>query len=231
IELDDNVAEGVMAVATEPRVTLKGTLAADALDLSPYLSSFEVLRSNDRDWSRGPIAIDNLSNFDLDLRLSAARVNIVTTRLGRTGVAVNLRDGRLTLAIGEAQAYGGVLKGAFILAKTEVGADVRTQLQFTDVELESCLGDLFGISKLEGKGNLSLSVEASGDSVLAMTHTVGGTAELNARQGAIAGFNVEQLLKRLEQRPLSIGGDFRRGRTPFDKLTVTLRIVQGVATV
>ena len=37
IELDGNAAEGVLAVATEPRVTLKGTLAADTLDLSPYV--------------------------------------------------------------------------------------------------------------------------------------------------------------------------------------------------
>ena len=231
IELDGNVAEGVMAVATEPRVTLKGTLAADSLDLSPYVSTFEVLRSNDRDWSRGPIATDNLSNFDLDLRLSAARVSVATARLGRTGVAINLRDGRLTLAIGEAQAYGGVLKGAFILSNTEPGADVKTQLQFTDVDLESCLGDLFGIRKLEGKGNLSLSVEAAGDSVLALTRTLAGTAELTARQGAIAGFNVEQLLKRLEQRPLSIGGDFRRGRTPFEKMSATAKIVHGMASI
>jgi len=229
MELDGNVAEGVMAVATEPRVTLKGTLAAESLDLSPYLSTFEVLRSGDRDWSRGSIAIDNLSNFDLDLRLSAARVSVVTARLGRTGVAVNLRDGRLTLAIGEAQAYGGLLKGAFILSKTGAGADVKTQLQFTDVQLESCLGELFGIRKLEGKGNLSISVEAAGDSVLALTRTLAGTADLTARQGAIAGFNVEQLLKRLEQRPLSIGSDFRRGRTPFDKLTATAKIAQGMA--
>jgi len=229
MELDGNVAEGVMAVATEPRVTLKGTLAAEQLDLTPYVSTFEVLRSNDRDWSRGPIAIDNLANFDLDLRLSAARVNVVSARLGRTGVAVNLRDGRLTLAIGEAQAYAGVLKGAFILAKAAAGADVKTQLQFTDVDLESCLGELFGIRKLEGKGNLSLSVEASGDTVLALTRTLSGTADLTARQGAIMGFNVEQLLKRLEQRPLSIGSDFRRGRTPFDRLAATAKIAQGVA--
>jgi len=229
MELDGNVAEGVMAVATEPRVTLKGTVAAESLDLSPYLSTFEVLRSGDRDWSRGSIAIDNLSNFDLDLRLSAARVSVVTARLGRTGVAVNLRDGRLTLAIGEAQAYGGLLKGAFILSKTGAGADVKTQLQFTDVELESCLGELFGIRKLEGKGSLSISLEAAGDSVLALTRTLAGTADLTARQGAIAGFNVEQLLKRLEQRPLSIGSDFRRGRTPFDKLTATAKIAQGMA--
>ena len=229
IELDDNVAEGVLAVATEPRVTLKGTLAAEALDLTPYVSTFEVLRSNDRDWSRGPIALDNLSNFDLDLRLSAAKVSIVSARLGRTGVAVNLRDGRLTLAIGEAQAYGGLLKGAFILSKTEAGADVRTQLQFNDVELESCLGDLFGIRKLEGKGNLLLSAEAAGDSVAALTRTLSGTVDLAARQGAIAGLNVEQLLKRLEQRPLSVAGDFRRGRTPFDSLTARVKIAQGTA--
>ena len=38
IELDGNVAEGVLALATEPRVTVKGTLAADALDLTPYMS-------------------------------------------------------------------------------------------------------------------------------------------------------------------------------------------------
>ncbi len=231
IELDGNVAEGVLAVATEPRVTLKGTLAADTIDLSPYVSTFEVLRSNDRDWSRGPFAIDNLANFDLDLRLSSARVNVVNARLGRTGVAVNLRDARLTLAIGEAQAYGGVLKGAFILSKTETGADVKTQLQFTDVDLKSCLGELFAIRKLEGKGNLSLSLEASGDSMAALTRTLGGNAELRARQGAITGFNVEQLLKRLEQRPLSIGGDFRRGRTPFERLTATAKIVQGMATI
>jgi AsmA protein len=220
-----------MALATEPRVTLKGTLAADALDLSPYVSTFEVLRGNDRDWNRQPIAVGGLSNFDLDLRISAARVSVASARLGRTGVAANLRDGRLTLAIGEALAYGGVLKGALVLAQTDAGADIKTQLQFADVDLESCLGELFGIRKLEGKGNLSLSVEAAGDSMLALTRTLTGSAELTARQGAIAGFNVEQLLKRLEQRPLSIGGDFRRGRTPFDKLSASARIAQGIASI
>jgi AsmA protein len=158
-------------------------------------------------------------------------VNVASARLGRTGVAANLRDGRLTLAIGEALAYGGVLKGAFVLAKTEAGADIKTQLQFADVDLESCLGELFGIRKLEGKGNLSLSVEAVGDNMLALTRTLTGSAELTARQGAIAGFNVEQLLKRLEQRPLSIGGDFRRGRTPFEKLTASARIAHGIASI
>ena len=231
IELDGNVAEGVLAFSSEPRMTVKGTLAADALDLSPYLSTVEVLRTSERDWNRGTIGIDGLADFDLDLRLSAARVTVATARLGRTGVAANLRDGRLALTIGEAQAFGGALKGSVVLAKAQDGINVKSQLQFSDVDLEACLGELFGLRRLEGKGTLALALEASGDSVLALTQTMAGTANLSGRQGAITGFNVEQLLKRLEQRPLSIAADFRRGRTPFEKLNVTLRIAEGTATI
>ena len=231
IELDGNVAEGVLAFTSEPRMTVKGTLAADALDLSPYLATVEVLRSSERDWNRGTIAVDGLADFDLDLRLSAARVTVATARLGRTGVAANLRDGRLTVAIGEAQAFGGALKGAVALTKAQDGINIKSQLQFSDVDLEACLGELFGLRRLEGKGTLALAVEASGDSVLALTQTLAGTASLSGRQGAITGFNVEQLLKRLEQRPLSIAADFRRGRTPFETLNVTLRIADGTASV
>ena len=230
IEVDGNVAEGVLALTGEPRMTIKGTLAAEQLNLTPYVSTFEILRTNERDWSRGTLAVDGLADFDLDLRLSAARVTVGTVRLGRTGATANLRDGRLTVAVGEAQAYGGVIKGALVVTKSGAGADIKSQMQFADVDLETCLGDLFAIRKLEGRGHLSLSVEASGDSVFALTRTLAGSAELNARQGAITGFNVEQLLKRLEQRPLSIAGDFRRGRTPYDKLGVTVKIAQGTAT-
>src|SRR6185295_2634235 len=52
-----------------------------------------------------------------------------------------------------------------------------------------------------------------------------------AYQGALAGFNIEQLLRRLERRPLSRGGEFRSGRTAFDKLTVAIKFSQGTATV
>jgi AsmA protein len=231
IELDGNVAEGVLALTGEPRMTIKGTLAADTLNLTPYVSTIEILRTNERDWSRGPLAVDGLADLDLDLRLSAARVTVGTAKIGRTGATANLREGRLTVAVGEAQAYGGVIKGALVIAKSGAGAEIKSQMQFADVDLESCLGDLFAIRKLEGRGNMSLAVEASGDSVFALTRTLAGNAELTARQGAIAGFNVEQLLKRLEQRPLSIAGDFRRGRTPFEKLNVTVKIAQGTAAI
>ena len=55
VELDGNVAEGVLAFATDGRQTLQGTLAADELDLTPYVSTIRLLTSNERDWNRVPL--------------------------------------------------------------------------------------------------------------------------------------------------------------------------------
>ena len=53
---------------------------------------------------------------------------------------------------------------------------------------------------------------------------------MSSRKGAIAGFNVEQSLKRLERNPLAVrGSDFRGGRTPYDELAVNLKVTDGTA--
>jgi AsmA protein len=231
LELDGNIAEGVLTFAADSRKTLQGTLASEALDLTPYVSAVRLLTSNRRQWDSDHIALDGLAGMDLDLRLSAGKVALAEAKLGRTAIGANLRDGHLVITIGEAQAYGGVIKGSVTLASSTGGVDVKSQLQFTNVELESCLDQLVGLRRLEGSGDMSLAVEGSGDSVLAVTRTLNGTASLTGRDGALLGFNVEQLLRRLERRPLSAGGEFRTGRTPFDKITVALRIVGGTADV
>ena len=78
---------------------------------------------------------------------------------------------------------------------------------------------------------MELVLDASGNSVMALTRSMNGSAKLTGRQGAMVGLNIEQLLRRLERRPLSGTGDFRNGRTPYEKLLVDVKIVQGVATV
>ena len=231
VELDGNTAEGVLTFATDGRKTLQGTLASDTLDLTPYVSTVRLLTNNQREWNNRRITLDGLSGVDLDLRLSAANVVLSNAKLGRTAIGANLRGGQLVVTIGEAQAYGGVIKGSLTLANFDAGVDVKSQLQFTDVDLESCLGQLFGLHRLEGKGNLSFAVQGNGTSVLGVTRTLNGTANLTGENGALAGLNVEQLLRRLERRPLSGGGEFRSGRTPFDKIAVALKITQGTVTV
>jgi AsmA protein len=229
IELDGNTGEGVLTF--DGRQSLQGTLAAEGLDLTPYVSAVRLLAAGERGWDSKPIALDGLDGVQLDLRLSAARVNVANVKLGRTAVAANLRDGNLAVAVGESQAFGGVVRGTFGLAKSSAGTDFKAQLQFADVDLEQCLGEMFGIRRLEGKGNLGFAIDSSGRSVYDLTKGLNGTASLTSRKGAIAGFNVEQLLKRIERRPLSGSDEFRTGKTPYETLVVNLRITQGMANV
>src|SRR6202048_226020 len=230
VELDGNVAEGVMTYANNGRQTLQATLAAGALDFTPYISTFRLLASGARDWNRQLFDSNSLSTTDLDMRLSAARVTVGSSKLGRTAFGANLRGGALALSVGEAQVYGGIARGSFGIARSDAVADVKAQFQFTDVDLQSCASELFGVSKLSGRGNLNVSLVASGSSPFGLASSLDGTATLTGHDGAIAGFNVEQLLKRLGGPPLSGGGNFRSGSTPYDNLTMAVKFAEGVAT-
>jgi AsmA protein len=231
IELDGNTAEGVLTFTADGPLQLHGTLAADGLDATPYLSTIRLLSANDRDWSRAPIRLEGLDGMEFDVRLSAAHIMLGGTKIGRTALAANLRSGQLSLTIGESQAFGGILKGDIALAKADIGADLKTHLQFHDVNLENCINTLFGVRRLEGKGDIALTLRANGADMLSLARTANGVATLTATNGAVSGVDVEQLLRRLERRPLSGPGDYRSGRTPFDKLAVALKIVDGTASV
>jgi len=232
VELDGNTAEGALTLSSGDNSMVQGTLAADALDLTPYVSGIRLFAANKRNWDQLPISLDGLGDLNLDLRLSAASIKIAKAQLGRTAVVANMRDGKLDITIGESQAFGGVLKGSIGLASaSDGGVDATSHVQFADVDLEACLDQVFGVKKLAGRGNLMLNVDGSGDSVLALTNTLNGSASLTAHNGALVGINVEQLLRRLERRPLSGSGDFRSGSTPFDELAVNLKIDQGTVSV
>src|SRR3982075_2707406 len=230
VELDGNVAEGVMTVANNGRQTLQATLAAGALAFTPYISTFRLLTSGARDWNRQLFDLNWLSSTDLDMRLSAARVTVGSTRLGRTAVGANLRGGALALSVGEAQMYGGIAKGSFGIARSDAVADVKAQFSFTDVDLQSCASELVGVSKLSGRGNLNVPLVAAGSSPFGLAEALGRTANLIGHDGATGGFNVEQLLKRLERRPLSGGGNFRNGSTPYDNLNIAVKFADGIGT-
>ena len=133
-------------------------------------------------------------------------------KLGRTAVAANLRSGKLNIAIGEAQAFGGVIKGSVTVSDTGSGANVHGRLQLADILLDQGLGVLIGIRRIEGKGNIDLSFDGSGASIYDITQALDGSVTMSGRKGAVVGINVEQLLRRLERNPLAgRGGDFRGG--------------------
>jgi AsmA protein len=231
VELDGNVAEGVLSYATAGRQSFQGTLAVDSLDLTPYISTFQLIADNTRDWDRRSLVLEWVNGWEADVRLSAARVQLPHAELGRTAIAANLRAGRLVVTVGEAQAFDGVVTGAIAVAGSEAGADFSSQMQFSRVNLRNCLGQLFDIDQLSGSGSLAFSVASSGRNVKELAGNLNGTVHVAATDGGLSGLNIEQVMRRLQRSPLAGSGDLRAGRTPFDRLNIGLRIVQGLATI
>ena len=231
VEVDGNVAEGALTLTTTTPQSLQGTLAVDGLDLSPYVSTFRLMAENTSDWDRQSLALDWFSGWNADVRLSASRVALPRAELGRTAVAANLRAGRLVVTVGEAQAFDGVVMGAIAVARSEDGIDFKSQMQFSSVNLQRCLGQLFDVGLISGSGNLGFAVTSSGHSVRELAGNLDGSVSVAATDGALRGLNVEQVLRRLQQSPLAAGGDLRTGRTPFDRLDIGISITKGLATI
>jgi AsmA protein len=231
VELDGNAADGVLSYSFGIRRSLQGTLAAENVDLTPYVSTFHLLASNARDWNRQPLSPAGFTDTDLDLRVSAAQITIGNGKVGRTAIAATMRNGAFNATIGESQAFNGRVSGSFTIAPSTSGSEFKSQMLFADVDLNACLTQLIGVKRVDGKGTIAFSIDGTGENVDAITHTLSGSVRLAAHDGALIGISVEQLLRRLERRPLSGTGELRNGRTPFDKLTVEMKIADGLATV
>lgn len=212
------------------RAQLQGSLASDTLNLTPY-GQLALSDANGREWSHDPLDLGRLSKLDLDLRLSANEVTVGNSQFQRMAASAVLKSGRLSLAIGEAEAWGGIFRASAHVAPAAngVGADARIELSGEDVALGQALNDIFRTQRLEGPGSFRMSAGGSGDSVAAIAARLNGAFSLSGQQGALLGIDVPRILTRLEQRPLSGAGDLRGGRTAYDQIDLNATIEDGVA--
>ena len=142
-----------------------------------------LLAANERNWDRLPIALDGLADFDLDLRLSAASIKIGSAQLGRTAVAANMRGGKLNVTIGESQAFGGVAKGSFGLGSCQRRRRGHLAPAIRRRRSRQLPRPILRRAQARRPRHARASMStASGNSVLAVTRTLNGTASLNAQR-------------------------------------------------
>lgn len=241
IDLDGNRGDGGLLVKVSgARPLIQGTFAADRITLAPY-GAMRLTGGERQGWDRGPVDLSALGACDLDLRLSAARVDVGDTALSTVAASAVLSAGRLVLAIGEAHGWGGLLRASLTLAPAAAdasgthtrrpGAELRLEAEATDVELARALDDIGGFRRIDGTGTLQLDVTGAGRSIQDIAANLQGSAALTASNGYLNGFDVAQLLQRIERRPLSAASDWRGGRTAFADLNGRIAINDGVGTI
>ena len=222
--------EGAVAISdTGGRPTLSGTLAAETLALMPLLGPPERVFEPSGGWSTKPFAFEPLRTFDLDLRLSAAHLDVYGLPLADAAASIIVADGKVSATLMEAAAYGGRLQG-------EVDAHLGRDLKFSargeliDADLGAAIADL-AKPVMTGTGRAQFAVEASGASPAAAVASLTGTASLEAAEGSLLGVNLEEALRRSRRRPIEVERDLRLGGTAFDKVDISLALESGRAQV
>jgi len=231
-ELDGNQSEGALNIRWDgPRPSIQGTFAADRLDVTPY-GRLSFTYGATGAWDRAALNVSGLNALDFDLRLSAANVKADQTLFQQVATSAVLRSGRLVIAIGNAKAWGGSVRTSIAVgpALDGPGAALRIQAEFTDVALGQALDDVLGVRRLEGMGTLEVLLEGSGRSIYNISQSLSGGITLNGTKGYVLGIDVAQVLRRIERRPLSGGGDLRGGRTSFDSFAAQVTLERGTAT-
>jgi len=221
--------EGAIEIADPGgRPAVSGTLAAETLALEPLFGPPQRLFDPSGGWSAKPFALTPPQAFDLDLRLSAGRLDVYGRKLADAAASLIVKDGKLRMNLIDAAAYGGRLNGEAALACLGEDLKLSARGELTDADLGAALAD-FGRPTATGRGAVRFSIETSGVSPAAAVAALTGTAALEAADGGIVGVNLEEALRRSQRRPIDVGRDMRLGGTAFDKLAVSLSLDSGRA--
>lgn len=234
--LDGNSAEGAVIVKLEgPRPQLQATLAAPTLDLNPYLppaaaaSKGAAAKPAPGGWSTEAIDLSALTMINADLRLSAGKITARNYDLGSGAITAALTDGQLTVQLAELKAYGGQVNGTLVIDGRDEVPAVSTNFGAQGVGLSRLLTDMAKFSYIDGTGDISGKLQASGGSTSELVASLSGKLTLTAANGAIKGMDVAGVVqalrgKRLEGWLTAVGKD-----TKFDRLRAEFYVDRGIA--
>jgi AsmA protein len=127
-----------------------------------------------------------------------------------------------------ANLYEGTLSGTL---GAQADGHIALRDTLTGVAIGPLLRDVAQQDKLEGKGNLSLDVNAAGKSVSAMKKALAGTAKVDLRDGAIKGIDIGKILSKARSAlgQQQAQAEASSERTDFSSMTASFNIKNGVA--
>ncbi|MFO1118213.1 MAG: AsmA family protein [Beijerinckiaceae bacterium] len=230
--LDGADYEGALSWRTDDaRPSLSGTLATRTIDLREALRYLPSPIGDDGHFSGEPIAWRDRDAFDLDLRISAARVSWDRLVARDVAGAILLRNGRLEASLADASLYKGDLKARLVLTPDATGrVELKSTLQARGIDWAAFGWDRFGDSHVSGLASAHLTMEGAGSSFAQIARSLSGRGDLDIAKGDIIGLDVERALRRIERKPLASAVDIRNGRTNFERAHVAVTIADGIAT-
>jgi AsmA protein len=174
-----------------------------------------------------PVDLSALKDLNADGKLQIGALQVRGLKLANVKTEVKAAGGKLE-APHSANLYEGTLSGTL---GAQADGHIALKDTLTGVAIGPLLRDVAQQDKLEGKGNLSLDVNAAGKSVSAMKKALAGTAKVDLRDGAIKGIDIGKILSKARSAlgQQQAQAEASSERTDFSSMTASFNIKNGVA--
>ena len=231
-------------VLTGPRPKL--TLAAETgtIAIDPWLPKGSAapaggiapvvpVKSSSRTWSRETIDTSGLLAADADITLKAEQVLYGAYKLDKLDLAAVLDNGALTVSKLSSGLFGGTLDGTASL-KHGATPEGGLTLSIKNADVRQAAMSASGAAQVTGTLNYETSLNTAGRSEYALVSGLQGNGSIKVSDGTVEGFDLPAVSDQLKQLDRSV--DFlvlaqramQGGTTPFDSLTATYKITNGV---
>ncbi len=241
IGLDGMAGRGaVTADVSGAKPDIQGELKLDVLDANKYLPP-EAARGDaepesagggepagdpgPQEWSDEPIDLAGLKAVNLDFELGVQGIRVRKIEIGESALRVAIKDGLLTADLRQLKLYEGIGRAELALDGRGASPSLRKSFTLTGVNAGALLTDAADFDRLEGSGDIEISLSAAGKSQKAMVQTLDGDGAIKFVDGAIRGINLAQMIRNVTSAFTDTSG---AQKTDFAELSGTFKITRGI---
>lgn len=230
LSLDGNEYEGNLAVQDDNGIpSLSGTLASNLLDVTPFIAGFPKPNGADGLWNHERVDLADLSFADLDLRVSASRLRLYDMEIDDAALSLMTKPGLIDLAVAEATANHGTIKGRVSLSSKEQTLELHATGIGKDIDIKPMVFGLPSKRPLSGSLSTSIAIDSTGADFDLLMQGLAGRAQVAVTGGEVKGIDLAATLRNAGPKQPGEKLDIADGTTPLGQMTFDLRIANGVA--
>ncbi|MEM1047206.1 MAG: AsmA family protein [Pseudomonadota bacterium] len=253
VTLDQTSGTGSGRIATGGAVpTVEARLSFDTLDLTPYLAGGNAGSAPSGQpgapaaapanaaptnappqggtaWSTAPIDVSGLRSVNATLAMRVEKLIADTINVGPAAVDVTLAGGVLTTNLTELGLYGGGGEAQLVVDAAKAPPVFSARGRVSGINAYPFLRDVAGFERIEGIGDVSFDLAASGGNEAALAASLDGVAAFQFRDGALRGINIPRMVRGLSTDILNGWQQSAAEKTDFSSLSASFTITDGVA--
>ena len=181
--------------------------------------------SGPQEWSDEPIDLSGLQAVNADFALSVKGIRVRKIVVEESALDVSIKDGLLTADLKQLKLYQGEGRAELSLDGRGDTPKIQQNFSLQGIDAGAFLTDAADFDRLEGGGDIDLSVTATGKSQKAMVQTLGGKGSIKFADGAIRGINLAQMVRNVATAFTDSG---EAQKTDFAELSATFTITKGI---